>query len=77
MKLMSARLRGLGVSWDKVTTANIYAVHPICGVLESDIIRPMGASAMHGVTWHYSRPPIVSIEYEMDVRGCEHEIVLS
>jgi hypothetical protein len=31
---------------------------------------------MHGATWHYSRPPIVSIEYEMDLRGCLREVVI-
>lgn len=77
MGLMSGRIQGLGVSWDTATTVNVYTVHPICGVLAADIIKPMGASAMHGVTWHYSRPPIVSIEYEMDLRGCERELVLS
>jgi len=53
------------------------AVHPVCSVLADDIIRPMAASAMHGVTWHYSRPPIISIEYEMDLRGVGREIVLA
>jgi hypothetical protein len=76
MKLMSERLQGLGVDWNRVTVAEVYTVHPICGMLADQIIRPMGASAIHGVTWHYSRPPIVSIEYEMDLRGCENEVTL-
>lgn len=77
MGLMSARLRGLGAGWDQVTAADVYTVHPICAMLADQVIRPMGVSAIHGVTWYYSRPPIVSIEYEMDVRGCEREQVLS
>jgi hypothetical protein len=77
MKLMSERLKGLETSWDAVTTANMYTVHPVCGMLLDDIVRPMRASAMHGVTWHYSRPPIVSIEYEMDLRGVARETVIS
>jgi hypothetical protein len=77
MGLMSGRLSGMQVSWDAVTTANMYTVHPVCSVLADDIIRPMAASAMHGVTWHYSRPPIISIEYEMDLRGVGREIVLA
>jgi hypothetical protein len=75
--LMSARLRGLGVGWEEVTSAGVYTVHPICAMLADQVIRPMGVSAIHGVTWHYSRPPIVSIEYEMDLRGCGRELVLS
>lgn len=76
MGLMSGRLKGLGVSWDQVTTSEVYTVHPICADVEKEIIRPMGGGAMHGFTWHYSRPPIESIEYEMDLRGVRHEIVL-
>lgn len=77
MGLMTARLKELGAGWEMATSVNVYTAHPICEMLAGDILRPMGASAIHGVTWYYSRPPIVSIEYEMDVRGCEHEIVLS
>ncbi|MDQ6706569.1 MAG: DUF1833 domain-containing protein [Acidobacteriota bacterium] len=76
MGLMRGRLRGLEVSWDVVTAVDVYTAHPICGMLAEDIIRPIGASAIHGVTWHYSRPPIVSIEFEMDIRGCERELFL-
>jgi hypothetical protein len=77
MGLMSGRLKNLEVGWDLVTTANVYTVHPICRILADEIIRPTGASAAHGVTWYYSRPPIVTIEYEMDLRGVRREIVLS
>ena len=77
MGLMTGRLKGLGVGWDAVTTANMYTVHPVCNLLSEEIVRPMGASAAHGVTWHYSRPPIETIEYEMDLRGVGRDIVLS
>ncbi|MGI8988997.1 MAG: 2-amino-5-chloromuconate deaminase CnbZ [Bryobacteraceae bacterium] len=76
MGLMEGRLRGLEVSWDMVTAVDVYTAHSICAMFAEDIVRPMGASAIHGVTWHYSRPPIVSIEFEMDMRGCERESIL-
>jgi hypothetical protein len=38
-------------------------------LLASEILPRLGAAGQHGVTWHYARPPIVSIEYEMDLRG--------
>lgn len=76
MGLMAGRLKGLGTDWAGVTTTEVYTVHPICGMMAREIIQPMGESAIHGITWHYSRPPIVSIEYEMDLRGCRREIVL-
>jgi len=76
MGLMSGRLKGLGVSWDQATVTEVYTVHPVCSFLAGEILRPMGAANGHGITWHYARPPIVSIEYEMDLRGCRREIVL-
>jgi hypothetical protein len=76
MGLMTERLHGLGVDWAQVTTTEVYTIHPVCSFLASAIIGPMGASAIHGMTWHYSRPPIETIEYEMDLRGCFQEIVL-
>jgi hypothetical protein len=76
MGLMSARLQGLGVTWALATATDIYTVHPVCDWLAETVLRPMGAAVLHGATWHYSRPPVVSIEYEMDLRGCEREIVL-
>ena len=74
--LMSNRVKGLGVSWDEATTVNVYTVHGICSLVAENLVRPMSACAVHGFTWHYSRPPIVSIEYEMDLRGTQREIVL-
>jgi len=76
MSLMSGRLSGIGAGWGAVTATNMYTVHPVCGVLADEIIRPMGKSAEHGVTWHYSRPPIATIEYEMDLRGVSRELIL-
>jgi hypothetical protein len=31
-------------------------------------------AATHGMRWLYSRPPIVGIEYEMDLRGVRTEL---
>lgn len=73
--IMDRRVSGLGVSWDHVTAVDVYTVHDIHPLMAS-IIVPQTGTARDGITWHYSRPPIVSIEYEMDVRGCAREIVL-
>ena len=76
MGLMYARLRGLGVDWLSVTATEVYTIHNICPLIEQEILQPMGAAAAHGITWHYARPPIVSIEYEMDLRGVRRELIL-
>ncbi len=67
--LMEGRLHGLGASWADVTATNIYTVHDVNALLAPEILPRLGAAGQHGITWHYSRPPIASIEYEMDLRG--------
>ena len=74
--LMDGRLRGLGADWRDVTGIDIYTVHDFHSHLEKEILSKAGVAALSGLTWHYSRPPIVSIEYEMDLRGCRREMVV-
>jgi hypothetical protein len=74
--LMEGRLRRLGVTWSDVTASEIYTVHDIHPFLESELIRRQEEGGAHGITWHFSRPPIESIEYEMDLRGCATELVI-
>jgi hypothetical protein len=76
MGLMEGRLRGLGVSWSDVTVSEIYTVHDIHPFLESELLKRQEEGGAHGLTWHYARPPIESIEYEMDLRGCTTELVI-
>jgi hypothetical protein len=75
MVLMEGRLRGLGVGWSDVTVSDVYTVHDIRPFIEELVKRLEGGGA-HGITWHYSRPPIESIEYEMDLRGCITELAI-
>lgn len=74
MDLMEARLHGLGGSWAEVTALDIYTVHPIQALLAPVVLERAGASAVHGVRWFLSRPPIEGIEYEMDLRGVRTEL---
>ena len=73
--LMQGRLYGLGATWDNVTTTNVYTVYDLNALLRTELLPRIGRAARHGVTWHYTRPPIVSIEYEMDLRGGTRENV--
>jgi len=76
MDLMEARLRGLGADWPLVTAIDIYSVHPIEGLLAPVVLSRVGSAAIHGVRWFYTRPPIVGIEYEMDLRRVRTELRL-
>jgi hypothetical protein len=73
MRTMLARLQGLGASWSDVTTIDVYTAQPIESFLAGTVLAPAGAAAIHGVRWFPSRPPIVGLEYEMDLRGVARE----
>lgn len=69
MGLMESRLKGLGVDWSMVNTIDVYTAHSLTPLLPETVLGRIGASSIHGALWHYTRPPIEEIEYEMDVRG--------
>ncbi|MEQ8710291.1 MAG: hypothetical protein RIC36_14985 [Rhodospirillales bacterium] len=70
---MERRLAALGAGWADVTATQVYTVHDIYPFLASEIVA-RGAAAS-GVTWHFDRPPVVDLEYEMDCRGVLEELV--
>jgi hypothetical protein len=71
---MERRLAALGFSWRDAISTQAYTVHDIGALVEQEIVR-RGAAA-GGLAWHFARPPIVDLDYEMDVRGAAREIVL-
>ena len=76
MGVMQARMEGLGADWRRVTATDVYTVHQLQPYLASVLLQPMGAAAAHGVRWHFTRPPIEGLDFEMDARGIAREIVL-
>jgi hypothetical protein len=64
---MQDRLAGLGASWHEATAIQVYTVHDIHSIVSGEILPRTGNGA--GLTWHYCRPPIEELEFEMDVRG--------
>ena len=76
MNAVADELKGLGVSWDDCTGVNLYTVHSMDSYLVEDILKPIGATAIQGVHWYYTRPPIEEIEFEVDARGVSQEIIL-
>ena len=71
---MERRLAGLGHDWRDATVANIYTIRDIHPLL-ADVLLPI-TSLGRAVTWHFSRPPVAVLDYEMDVRGLPREIVI-
>lgn len=68
LQVMSDRLAGLGATWRQVTAVNIYTPHSLTPLLDSVLLPQLGDAALHGVHWYYSRPPIIGLEFEMDLR---------
>jgi len=48
---------------------DVYTAHSLTPLLPGQLLNRMGPASIHGVTWHFSQPPIAEIEYEMDLRG--------
>jgi hypothetical protein len=71
---MERRLVALGFSWDDALNTQAYTVQDI-GPLVGAEIAARGAAA-GGLNWHFARPPVVGLEYEMDVRGAARELVI-
>jgi len=68
---MARRMAVLDTSWDDVTAAQVYTVHNLHSILASTLA-PSGAMRP-GLAWHYCRPPVVDLEFEMDCRGVHAE----
>ena len=74
VKEMERRLALLGFSWRDAVTTQAYTVQNI-GHLVGEAIAARGACT-GGLVWTYARPPVVHLEFEMDVRGAARELML-
>jgi hypothetical protein len=68
---MERRMGALGFGWKDTTAVQLYTVHNIHPFLADEIVRRDAVRS--GLTWHYNRPPVVDLEYEMDCRGVSVE----
>ncbi len=75
MATMARRMEAFGARWADTTATQIYTVHDIHPHLEQAVVAAGGAR--HGVAWHYCRPPVIGLEYEMDCRAVHTERVLT
>ena len=75
MDLMESRLRGLGADWPQVNAIDVYTAHSLTPLLPDILLNRLGTASRHGVRWHYTRPPIEEIEFEMDLRGIRTDLV--
>jgi len=71
---MERRLAALGFDWSAATGTHVYTVYDLHPFLADEIVRRGAAAA--GLTWHFARPPVQDLDYEMDVRGIAREIAV-
>ena len=71
---MERRLGILGFDWADTTATQVYTVFDLYPFFADEIVRRGAARA--GLTWHFSRPPVRDLDYEMDCRGVAVERVV-
>jgi hypothetical protein len=74
LDVMERRLAALESCWEDTTHTQIYTVHNLYPFLSHDLVRR--GAARSGFTWHFDRPPVVGLEYEMDCRAIAVELVI-
>ena len=71
LEMMESRMLGLGrFAWNNATAVQIYTAYPFP---VDEIARRAGSS----LVWHWCRPPIEGLDYEMDLRAVSLERVLA
>jgi hypothetical protein len=68
------RLLALGFGWGDAFTTQAFTAQDI-GHLVGELLGKRGAIA-GGLVWHYARPPVIGLDYEMDARSAARELVL-
>jgi hypothetical protein len=71
---MERRMAGLGFTWADTTASQLYTVHDIHHIMVNEIVKR--GAALSGIDWHYNRPPVKDLEFEMDCRGVYAENVI-
>jgi hypothetical protein len=71
---MEERMAVLGKTWADTTATQVYTVQDLHSYFPDEIVRR--GAAQHGLIWHYARPPVEGLEYEMDCRSVpvEHHV---
>ena len=66
---MERRLAALAFAWGDTTATQVYTVQDLHPFMADEIMR-------RGLTWHFARPPVEGLEYEMDCRAVGRERVI-
>jgi hypothetical protein len=71
---MEERLGEFGYGWKDATVVQAYTVHDFHPLVVDELVRH--GALRSGLTWHFARPPVVDLEFEMDCRRVARETVI-
>jgi len=71
---ITRRLGLFGVGWRDTTASQVYTIRDIYPFFADEIVRRGAAHA--GINWHFTRPPVRDLEFEVDCRSVRVEEVL-
>ncbi len=74
MNAMRERVAALGCDWSTVTAAQIYTVHDVRPLL--DTVFAEDKVSQLGLAWYPAWPPVIGMEFEVDVRSVRTELVI-
>lgn len=72
---MERRAAALGAGWADATGVHLYTVYDVHPFVAEELAA-RGTMAQ-GLSWHFVRPPVADLDYEMDLRGVSREHVLA
>ena len=69
-------LSEMKLQWRDASAINLYTIHDLHPLFATDLIPTIGEAAFRGIRWHYSRPPVVGLELEIDCYAARDELIL-
>jgi hypothetical protein len=71
---MESRMGAFGFGWKDTSAVQAYSVHDFHPIVVDELV--CRGAMRSGLTWHFARPPVIDLEYEMDCRRVMREIVI-
>ena len=71
---MESRLREFAFGWKDTTAVQAYTIRDFHPAFADELVRR--GAARSGLAWHFARPPVIDLEFEMDCRRVTREMVI-
>ena len=69
-------LSEMKLEWKDTSAVNLYTIHDLHPLFAADLLPTIGEAARRGIRWHYSRPPVIGLELEIDCYAARDELIL-